>query len=132
MDISLFALMALFVYGALLLAALATYHLVRAKSRLPLPPGPKGKLISGNAHQIPKEELWKGFANWSIQLGMSSTWDVLTSCVMHLLMNFRVPDCVISDIHPSDNHSEYVEGCFRPTGITLEIIFRPTDDVDVS
>ncbi|THU75795.1 cytochrome P450, partial [Dendrothele bispora CBS 962.96] len=34
-------------------------------TRLPLPPGPPSKLFSGNVHQIPRNEPWKTYAQWS-------------------------------------------------------------------
>ncbi|PPR01292.1 hypothetical protein CVT24_006367 [Panaeolus cyanescens] len=33
------------------------------------PPGPKPRLISGNAYDIPTEKPWLGFANWSEKFG---------------------------------------------------------------
>lgn len=35
--------------------------------RQPLPPGPKGKVFSGNIHQLPRIDPWKTFAGWSQQ-----------------------------------------------------------------
>ncbi|KIM82350.1 hypothetical protein PILCRDRAFT_8150 [Piloderma croceum F 1598] len=35
----------------------------------PLPPGPPGKLISGNLHQLPKNESWRTYAKWAETYG---------------------------------------------------------------
>ncbi|PFH49414.1 hypothetical protein AMATHDRAFT_63274 [Amanita thiersii Skay4041] len=35
----------------------------------PVPPGPPPKIISGNAHQLPKSEYWKTYRQWSLNYG---------------------------------------------------------------
>lgn len=51
------------------ITTVAIYYAVALARRLPLPPGPKSKLISGNAHQLPSNEPWKTFAEWSARFG---------------------------------------------------------------
>ncbi|KAF8637288.1 hypothetical protein AX17_002927 [Amanita inopinata Kibby_2008] len=36
---------------------------------IPLPPGPPPKILSGNAHQVPKSEYWKTYKQWSKKYG---------------------------------------------------------------
>ncbi|KZT64789.1 cytochrome P450 [Daedalea quercina L-15889] len=48
----------------------ALYHrFSRNPKSLPLPPGPKPYPIIGNLFDVPKEEAWKGFAQWSDKYG---------------------------------------------------------------
>lgn len=41
----------------------------RRHSKLPLPPGPRPKLFTGNAHQLPKKEPWLTYAKWAESYG---------------------------------------------------------------
>ena len=49
--------------------AIIAYQALSTRRRLPLPPGPKGRLLTGNIHQLPREGLWRTFDQWSKQLG---------------------------------------------------------------
>ncbi|KAI0312278.1 cytochrome P450 [Amylostereum chailletii] len=42
---------------------------LRKTDRLPLPPGPPPKWLTGNLHQLPKVEAWKTYAHWGRQYG---------------------------------------------------------------
>jgi hypothetical protein len=53
----------------LALLGLVAYRLFSHKH--PLPPGPPGKLISGNLHQLPKNESWRTYAKWAETYGQS-------------------------------------------------------------
>ncbi|KAI0318406.1 CyP450 monooxygenase [Amylostereum chailletii] len=43
--------------------------LVKLRTRLPLPPGPKGLPIIGNYYLVPKEHEWLTYARWSQEFG---------------------------------------------------------------
>jgi len=51
----------------LALLALVTYRL--ASRTPPPPPGPQGKLIAGNVHQLPKSKIWRTYAKWAETYG---------------------------------------------------------------
>jgi hypothetical protein len=51
----------------LALIALVAYQLFSHKH--PLPPGPPGKFISGNLHQVPKSEGWRTYEKWAKTYG---------------------------------------------------------------
>ncbi|KAF9476783.1 cytochrome P450 [Pholiota conissans] len=51
------------------LLSLCFFFLFRRKSKLPLPPGPKGWPLIGNALDIPAEYEWKTYHRWSQELG---------------------------------------------------------------
>ena len=53
----------------LALLGLVTYQW--ASHKMPLPPGPLGKLITGNAHQLPKIDGYRTFAKWAETYGQS-------------------------------------------------------------
>ncbi|TFK41710.1 cytochrome P450 [Crucibulum laeve] len=57
-----FAIIFIFSVGVLSLAQ-------TSQTRLPLPPGPKGSIISGVAGLMPKLEPWKTYASWSRHFG---------------------------------------------------------------
>lgn len=50
-----------------LLGLIITYGLASRKQSLP--PGPPGKLISGNAHQLPNTKRWLTYAKWAETYG---------------------------------------------------------------
>jgi hypothetical protein len=54
----------------LVLLGLIAYQLVSRKH--PLPPGPPGKLISGNLHQLPESDGWRTYAKWAETYGQLS------------------------------------------------------------
>jgi len=57
----------LLLFGAIVYSGCVWYFTrrnLRAKG-LRLPPGPKGRLITGNRHQLPQSESWLAFASWS-------------------------------------------------------------------
>ena len=39
------------------------------RNRLPLPPGPPRKLLTGNFNQLPTRENWKTYAEWGKSYG---------------------------------------------------------------
>ncbi|TEB11285.1 cytochrome P450 [Coprinellus micaceus] len=45
------------------------YRKLKAKGRLPLPPGPPGLPIVGNIFDIPEEDFWWKYKEWSDQYG---------------------------------------------------------------
>ncbi|KAG1742778.1 uncharacterized protein EDB91DRAFT_297782 [Suillus paluster] len=49
----------------LFVIAFAVYFYSCRRSRLPLPPGPRPKFFTGNAHQLPKQESWRMYATWA-------------------------------------------------------------------
>lgn len=49
------------------------YIMKRKRSRLPLPPGPKGLPIVGNLYDIPADKPWTVYDKWFQKYGMSST-----------------------------------------------------------
>jgi hypothetical protein len=49
------------------------YRKLKAKGRLPLPPGPPGLPIVGNIFDIPEEDFWWKYKEWSDQYGPSSS-----------------------------------------------------------
>ncbi|TFK33998.1 cytochrome P450 [Crucibulum laeve] len=53
--------------SALILSLILFVSLVYKPSskKLPLPPGPAPKFITGNVHQLPKSEPWKTYEQWS-------------------------------------------------------------------
>ncbi|KAI0047901.1 cytochrome P450 [Auriscalpium vulgare] len=51
---------------AVLLALL--YHRF-SRTRLPYPPGPPGKLLTGNWHQLPQVQPWLAYTSWATQYG---------------------------------------------------------------
>jgi hypothetical protein len=57
------------IVGCILLAFLGLVIYRLASHKLPLPPGPPGKLISGNVHQLPKSEGWRTYAEWAETYG---------------------------------------------------------------
>lgn len=65
-DLEFRSFLALGVVTVLVLA-----YAVSNAHKLPLPPGPPGKLFVGNALEVPKSEYWKGYAAWSRTYGMS-------------------------------------------------------------
>ncbi|KAG1742796.1 cytochrome P450 [Suillus paluster] len=61
----------------LFVTAFAVYFYSRRCSRLALPPGPRPKFFTGNAHQLPKQEPWRMYATWAESYGP--------------ILSFRVP-----------------------------------------
>ncbi|EIM88804.1 cytochrome P450 [Stereum hirsutum FP-91666 SS1] len=51
------------------LAAVLLYKVLSRKSGLPLPPGPKGWPLIGNALEFPSSKAWTTFAKWGEQWG---------------------------------------------------------------
>jgi hypothetical protein len=47
--------------------------------KLPMPPGPPQRFVMGNAHQMPKEQPWRVFQQWSLQYGTSGVDDLSAS-----------------------------------------------------
>ncbi|KAH9925317.1 cytochrome P450 [Fomitopsis serialis] len=56
---------AMFLPLILCLAAFIAYKFSRGVGRLPLPPGPRGIPLLGNALQIPTDRSWLAFAEWA-------------------------------------------------------------------
>ncbi|KAJ7701790.1 cytochrome P450 [Mycena rosella] len=54
--------------AAAVLSAELLRRLLHAK-RLPLPPGPPPRLLTGNVHQLPKSEPWLRYAEWAKEYG---------------------------------------------------------------
>lgn len=54
--------------AVLVLVGYGLFYL-RRRSRPPDPPGPPGLPLIGNALQIPKEQQWKAFFEWSQTYG---------------------------------------------------------------
>ena len=59
------------VYVLLAAIALLIYRHAMKRKALPFPPGPKGKLVSGNVHQLPRTEPYKAYKEWSARFGQS-------------------------------------------------------------
>ena len=57
--------------AALFLCWVTTLLVIKArqKTRLPLPPGPRGWPVIGNAFDIPKDREWLTFMDWSRKYG---------------------------------------------------------------
>ncbi|KAF5356610.1 hypothetical protein D9758_008240 [Tetrapyrgos nigripes] len=55
--------------GLVLLACFILFKLLRRGPSLPLPPGPKGWPIVGNAFEMPKSHLWRTFSDWGDKWG---------------------------------------------------------------
>jgi hypothetical protein len=53
-----------YIVGSAVLALLVFFAHRLAYRKLPLPPGPPAKFISGNVHQVPKSEPWRTYAKW--------------------------------------------------------------------
>ncbi|KZT01777.1 cytochrome P450 [Laetiporus sulphureus 93-53] len=68
--------------AAFAILAIATYRSL--VSRLPLPPGPKARFISGNVHQLPASHPWLRYTEWSKQHGPSVYFRVFTRRVLVL------------------------------------------------
>ncbi|KAF8874362.1 cytochrome P450 [Infundibulicybe gibba] len=51
--------------GLAFITILALFIRSKYNRRLPFPPGPKAKILSGNVHQMPGKEPWLVFAAWS-------------------------------------------------------------------
>jgi hypothetical protein len=56
--------------AAALLALIAVYRTYFSR-RYNYPPGPKGKFLVGNLHDVPKEQRWRTYASWKKQYGTS-------------------------------------------------------------
>jgi len=54
------------------IAAFTVYCYSRRRSKLPLPPGPPSKFLTGNKHQLPKQEPWRAYGTWAETYGASS------------------------------------------------------------
>ncbi|KAF8897940.1 cytochrome P450 [Infundibulicybe gibba] len=55
-----------FIGGLAFITILSLFILrTRYTRKLPFPPGPKAKILSGNSHQMPKKEPWLVFTAWS-------------------------------------------------------------------
>ncbi|KAJ8590794.1 cytochrome P450 [Rhizopogon salebrosus TDB-379] len=50
-------------------AAFTVYCYSRRRSKLPLPPGPPSKFLTGNTHQLPKQEPWRTYNTWAETYG---------------------------------------------------------------
>lgn len=59
-----------YVVGIALAAACTVAGWTIHPSKAPLPPGPPGRGLSGNVHQITNSEYWKIFKAWSDVYGM--------------------------------------------------------------
>ena len=71
------ALLLILLYGIFRLVG----YFVQQKSYLPLPPGPKGSLITGNLHQLPKVNAWKTYMQWSRHFGESLSYNFSNWCL---------------------------------------------------
>ncbi|EGN98959.1 hypothetical protein SERLA73DRAFT_181707 [Serpula lacrymans var. lacrymans S7.3] len=72
-------------YLDIALAALGVYlikRLFQAKSRLPLPPGPKGVPILGNIFEMPSEKAWLAFEKLSEKHGNLSSMNIFGHCLI--------------------------------------------------
>ena len=49
--------------------AFLAYRYLRDARRLPIPPGPRGLPVLGNALQIPAEQCWLVFTEWAHKYG---------------------------------------------------------------
>ena len=66
----------------LLAVALLAWKYASAPARLPLPPGPKRRLIIGNLTDLPAENPWLTYHEWAKTYGatlMRSDWDGLVA-----------------------------------------------------
>ncbi|KAJ7099725.1 cytochrome P450 [Mycena epipterygia] len=68
----------------LVLSAVVLRRFLLSK-RLPLPPGPPPKFLSGNLHQLPKNEPWLTYAEWSREYGPIVKLRILNQT--HMILN---------------------------------------------
>lgn len=58
----------LYILAFVALVSAVLYRRIRIK-RLPLPPGPPPRFLTGNLHQLPSNEPWLAYAEWAKQYG---------------------------------------------------------------
>lgn len=87
-------------------------HTIRRKT-LPLPPGPKERLVSGHVHQLPRTEPYKAYKEWSTQFSPSLPFiselvftKVSSATVMYLQARLSSPTVSMPSAHSSLTHTK--------------------------
>ncbi|KAL0581129.1 hypothetical protein V5O48_000918 [Marasmius crinis-equi] len=75
---------------------IALFAYKKTKERMPLPPGPPHKLISGNLHQLQRTEPWEGYMKWGAIYGPILHFRVFTRRIIVLNSSKAVQDLLES------------------------------------
>ncbi|KAH9830993.1 cytochrome P450, partial [Rhodofomes roseus] len=86
----------------LCLAALVACRFIRRAGRLPLPPGPRGLPLLGNALQIPTDRSWLVFAEWARTYGPVMHLSVIGSSFIVLSSRQAISDLLDKNLIYSD------------------------------
>lgn len=92
-----------FLLGAAFSALVAHQIWKRTKSQLPLPPGPKGLPVVGNLFQIPREEPWKVYKEWTKEYGDMIYLEAMGQPILILNSLETIKDLLVSR---AENYSD--------------------------
>ncbi|KAH6916318.1 O-methylsterigmatocystin oxidoreductase [Coprinopsis sp. MPI-PUGE-AT-0042] len=93
--------------------AVQVWRLIKGRTRAPLPPGPRGLPFIGNVLQIPTQEPWKVYKEWTKQYGDVIYLEALGQPILVLNSLESIKDLLVSR---AANYSD------RPDGPLLDLI----------
>ena len=108
---TLYTALALFCTAVLVVVLFERFK--KRNTRYRWPPGPRGLPLIGNALDMPREEPYKGFAEWGRQYGESSAiLRRLISLDLFCQRGYRWCDC----FWPADDRRQFAQSDWGPIG----------------